>query len=242
MLSARSADDGAGASDAVSARRRSVRLLAVLGALTAVALAWAVLPMASWVDTGVRWVRTLGAWGPAVWFGVFVVLGAFSFPTTPLYVASGALFGFGGGVLVAYPAGILAATLSFTFARHFARDACRDRLERFPRFVELMESVESEGFRFVLLARLTPVVPAVVKNYGFGVTRISLGRFVAATALGQLPLALSYGYLGWAGGRTLAASDGRGTTPEVLLVVGALASLAFVGLLGWKARRAIRAS
>jgi uncharacterized membrane protein YdjX (TVP38/TMEM64 family) len=48
----------------------------------------------------------------------------------------------------------------------------------------------------VLLARLAPIFPYAVLNYGFAITRVSLSHYTLATAIGIVPAMLAFVYFG----------------------------------------------
>ena len=47
--------------------------------------------------------------------------------------------------------------------------------------------MSEQGWKIVLLLRLSPVVPFNVQNYLFGITRIGFAQYALATAIGILP-------------------------------------------------------
>ena len=67
------------------------------------------------------------------------------------------------------------------------------------RLRRLIDGVEAEGWRFVALMRLVPLVPFNLLNYALGLTRISLSAYVLASAVCMLPGAIAYTWLGYAG-------------------------------------------
>jgi uncharacterized membrane protein YdjX (TVP38/TMEM64 family) len=56
-----------------------------------------------------------------------------------------------------------------------------------------------EGWRFVALMRLVPLVPFNLLNYALGLTGISLSAYVLASAICMLPGTIAYTWLGYAG-------------------------------------------
>lgn len=210
--------------------------------LLALSAAWILLPMDAWIGAGVRAIDGLGAWGPIVYLLVFVTLGTVSVPTTPLYLGAGIVFGIWTGAAVALVAGFLASMISFLIARHVAHDAWEKRLQSLPRFQSLLAALEDQGFKLVVLARLSPFIPASFKNYGFGLTEIEFRRYASATALGQTPIAMTYVYLGWVGGAAMLHAERPAFTgiEITLLVAGCVASVALLGLTAWHARKLLR--
>jgi rhodanese-related sulfurtransferase len=90
----------------------------------------------------------------------------------------------------------------------------------------LVDGVTAEGWRFVALMRLVPLVPFNLLNYALGLTGISLRAYVLTSALCMLPGAVAYTWLGYAG-RSAAAGDAAALRYG-LLGLGVLAVIAFL--------------
>jgi uncharacterized membrane protein YdjX (TVP38/TMEM64 family) len=56
--------------------------------------------------------------------------------------------------------------------------------------------VGREGFKIVLLLRLSPVFPFNFLNYALGLTRVSFGHYALASLIGMIPAGLMYVYFG----------------------------------------------
>ena len=67
--------------------------------------------------------------------------------------------------------------------------------------------MEAEGWRFVALVRLIPMVPYDLSSYAFGLCRIPLMQFATANALCLLPRLTVYAYIGHSG-RELLTEEG----------------------------------
>jgi rhodanese-related sulfurtransferase len=119
---------------------------------------------------------------------------------------------------------LLGATLAFLIARGIGGDWVVRRLGA--RLQRLVDGVAAEGWRFVALMRLVPLVPFNLLNYALGLTRISLPAYILASAVCMLPGTVGYTWLGYAG-RT-AATGNTSALRYGLLGLGALAVIAFV--------------
>jgi uncharacterized membrane protein YdjX (TVP38/TMEM64 family) len=93
------------------------------------------------------------------------------------------------------------ATVAFLLARYLAADWVEARVGG--RLRELRTGVEREGWRFVALLRLVPIVPFNLLNYALGLTRLSVSTFALTSLITMAPGALAYGYLGYAARETL---------------------------------------
>jgi rhodanese-related sulfurtransferase len=94
------------------------------------------------------------------------------------------------------------------------------------RLRRLVDGVSAEGWRFVALMRLVPLVPFNLLNYALGLTRISLPAFVLASLGCMLPGTIAYTWLGYAG--RSAVSGDISEMRYGLVGLGVLAMIAFV--------------
>lgn len=162
-------------------------------------------------------------------FGVAAVV---FFPGAVFGLAGGALFGPFWGTALNVVGGTIGAILAFLIARHAASDWVARRTGG--KLKELIEGVESEGWRFVALIRLVPIVPYNLSNYALGLTRISFGQYVAATFVCMIPGSAAYAWLGFAG-RSATTGD-RDAIWYGLLGLAALAFIAFLPRLAKRLR------
>lgn len=179
-----------------------------------------------------HWLTGFGAWAPVVYILVYLLAGLLFVPATPLTVAGGVLFGTFAGTMYALLASSGTSVLSFLIARYVGADWLRRRQGRW--LHRLLHGVEAEGWRFVALVRLVPVLPFGLVNYGFGLTRLRLPMYLSVTALCMLPGTFAYAWLGASGA---AALGGKGSVQAVLAGIALLAVLAFLPRLIQRFRR-----
>ena len=168
--------------------------------------------------------RSLGRWGPAAHVALFTLATVLFAPGALFGLAGGVLFGPVWGTILNLAGATLGATAAFLVARYVAADWVRRkagaRLER------LIRGVEAEGWRFVALTRLVPLVPFNLLNYALGLTRIPLVAYVLASAVSMLPGTLAYTWLGHAGREAVAGNDTA--IRYGLMALALLAAVAFV--------------
>jgi uncharacterized membrane protein YdjX (TVP38/TMEM64 family) len=221
----------------MTTRKVSPLRLALLGVLLAGVIAAVIwLPWQPIVDR----VQGLGAWGPVALGAIYVLACALFVPGSPLTLAAGALFGLWLGTLTVVIAATLGATLAFLVGRYLARDWVSRLVEGKPRFAAVDRAVAEQGFRIVLLTRLSPVFPFNFLNFAFSVTRVSLRDYVLGSLLGMLPGTVLYVYLGSVLG-DVAAGGERERTPAEWAFYGAglLATIVATVLVTRVARRAL---
>jgi uncharacterized membrane protein YdjX (TVP38/TMEM64 family)/rhodanese-related sulfurtransferase len=210
---------------------RSIARAALLVSVVALAvLGWVFYggPLnASAIEAGVR---ELGPFAPLTFVGAFALATVCFLPGSLFGLAGGIMFGPLWGTVWNLVGGTLGATMAFLAARFIAGD--RIAAKTGGRVKTLLSGVESEGWRFVALTRLVPIVPFNVLNYVLGLTRIALSHYVLATLVCMTPGALAYAWLGYAGRAAMA-----GDSDAIRYAALGLAALAVVAFVPRLARR-----
>jgi uncharacterized membrane protein YdjX (TVP38/TMEM64 family) len=171
-------------------------------------------------------VTNAGALGPLA-FTALVTLGVLAFvPGSFLAITGGLLFGPVAGTAYTVVGAITGASLAFLIARYLAADWFGHRLKG--SLGILVHRIEDEGWRFVALVRLVPILPFAVVNYSLGLMRIKLSHYVFTSLLCMIPGVFAYSYLGDAGHRAL---NGEEAVLKILWGVSMLAALLLIPLL-----------
>jgi uncharacterized membrane protein YdjX (TVP38/TMEM64 family) len=69
-------------------------------------------------------------------------------------------------------------------------------IDRYPKFKALDKAIGREGFKIILLLRLSPVFPFALSNYMYGLTAVRFWPYITATLIGFAPGTLAYVYSG----------------------------------------------
>ncbi len=223
------------------------RLLLFGVAIAAIASAFLWLPVRDLSERALEGLAGLGAWGPVLVGVLYVPATLAGFPCSWITLGSGFLFGGGPTALAVVAGSNIGANAAFLLGRGIARRPVEAWVAARPRFAAIDRAVAREGFRVVLLLRLTPLVPYNLLNYALGTTRVRLAVHALATALGMLPATLLNAYLG-AGARDLASvlsaeslEGAAGTaSARILLVVRIGAFLLLTVVTARMARRILR--
>jgi len=174
------------------------------------------------------WISGLGILGPIIFAGLYILACVLSFPGSILTLGAGAVFGVITGFIAVSIGSTLGAACAFLIGRYLARDLVAGRIAGNEKFKAVDEAVGREGWKIVLLTRLSPVFPFNLLNYAFGLTKVSLKHYFFATWLGMIPGTVMYVYIGsLAGDLTGMGGAGRArTTGEwILYGIGLLATL-----------------
>ena len=93
-------------------------------------------------------------------------------------------------------ASTLGACAAFWVGRTVARGWIEQKAAAKPRFQAIDRAVGREGFKIVLLTRLSPIFPFNFQNYAYGLTRVAFWKYALASWVGMLPGTLMYVYIG----------------------------------------------
>ena len=111
-----------------------------------------------------------------------------------LTLAGGFLFGAVFGTLFVNVGATTGATLAFLTARYLLRDTVEQKFGKW--LGPFQEGFAKNAFSYLLTLRLIPLFPFFVVNLVSGLTRVNVGTYVAATALGIVPGSFVYAYAG----------------------------------------------
>jgi len=132
--------------------------------------------------------------GPVTFFAALAVLPAIGVPTTPFFMLAGMTFGLTIGLLGTAASLAINMVLCFWIARSGLRTSLRRLLARWGR--ELPQVAGSEAVRFAVLVKLTPGVPAFIKQYALGLSGMKFGPYFWVSFLITLPYAFAFVVLG----------------------------------------------
>lgn len=195
-----------------------LRGLAVIAAIAIIAIVAATIGLPSQHQL-TRTFAGYGWWAPAVFAVLYALVTLTPLPKTVFSLAAGAVFGIPVGLGTVLVGAMVGAVAAFGLARVLGKDTVYRWLGH--RLDGLDHSIEQRGFITIVVARLIPVIPFTTTNYLAGLTRMPLGQFTAATAMGILPASSAYVTLG-----------AYGTRPGAWPFWVALAALAILTLAG----------
>ena len=125
----------------------------------------------------------------------YIVVTGLSLPgAVILTLAGGFLFGSLFGMLFVNLGATTGATLAFLTARYLLRDWVEQKFGKW--LGPVQQGFTNNAFSYLMTLRLIPLFPFFVVNLVAGLTRMNIGTYVAATALGIIPGSFVYAYAG----------------------------------------------
>ena len=174
------------------------------------------------LEAVVETVQSMGPAGYLYFGGVYTIAEILAIPAIPLTASAGYLFGVRDGTAVVLVSATIAAAVSFLIGRTFLRTYVEKALESYPDFKKIDKAIGEEGFKLMLLLRLSPIFPFALSNYLYGVTSIKFWPFLFGTLLGFTPGTIAYVFTGEIG-KSLTLNSA--TAEPWYVYVGALALL-----------------
>ncbi|BAY12061.1 TVP38/TMEM64 family protein [Calothrix sp. NIES-2098] len=145
--------------------------------------------------TLVTGVNRLGYFAPIAFIVIYNLATLLFIPGSILTLKGGCLFGVFWGSVYVIIAATIGATLAFIIGRYLSRDWVNQQLDKHPKFKAIDLAVAKEGWKIVLLTRLSPLFPFNLLNYAFGVTQVSLKDYILGS-IGIIPGTVMYVYIG----------------------------------------------
>lgn len=176
--------------------RRWLSRLAIVVLLVGIVVMFRALPLLEWIAGLESWVRARPIGGPLVFIVATIISVVALTPGWIPMSLAGLLFGFLPGFIYALFAVTIGATLALLVGRTLARRWVERRIEGNERLLALDDALEDQAFTIVVLTRIALVIPFNMLNYAYGLTRVRMRTFVAATAVGMVPIVAIYAYLG----------------------------------------------
>ncbi|KAL7526758.1 hypothetical protein ACHAWF_003210, partial [Thalassiosira exigua] len=110
--------------------------------------------------------------------------------------SSGYLFGLIPGTVACLISASIAASLSFLVGKTVMRSYVEEALVDYPEFRAVDWAVGKEGFKLMLLLRLSPLFPFALSNYLYGASSVRFRPYFFGTLLGFAPGTFAYVYAG----------------------------------------------
>jgi uncharacterized membrane protein YdjX (TVP38/TMEM64 family) len=220
----------------------AIKIIIIVAVISVLVVSAKVFNLQQGFRDTLTWISSLGPLGPVIFIGLYIVVCVLLLPGSIPTLGAGVLFGVVKGSIAVSIGSTLGATCAFLIGRYLARGWVSGKIAGNEKFNSIDEAVGTEGWKIVLLTRLSPIFPFNLLNYAFGLTKVSLKHYFFASWVGMIPGTIMYVYIGSLAGdlAKLGAGQHARTTGEwVLYGVGLLATLAVTVLVTRIARKAL---
>lgn len=128
--------------------------------------------------------------------GLFICASLLPIPSTPLILASGAVFGPVHGSLYALIGEVLGAYIAFMLARVLGEQAVERWIRKSERIYAYERRLKHRGVETTVFLRLLPIVPLAPLNYALGLTNIRFTQYALGSLIGLFAVTFAYTYIG----------------------------------------------
>ncbi len=149
-----------------------------------------------WLVNAIAIVQGLGAIGALLFVLLYVVSTVLVLPGSVLTIAAGIIYGPYWAAGIVLVGSVTGASLAFLLARSWLHPWVQSRFGEGAAFRTIAARTQKDGAKLVFLLRLSPIVPFSILNYLLGLTSVTLGEFVLASAVGMTPGILLYTHVG----------------------------------------------
>jgi uncharacterized membrane protein YdjX (TVP38/TMEM64 family) len=208
---------------------KAIKPIIILVVIAALLAAAKVFDLKQGFRDTLTWISDLGPLGPLIFIGLYIVVCVMLLPGSIPTLGAGVVFGVVKGSVAVSIGTTLGATCAFLIGRYLVRNWVSAKTAGNEKFKAIDEAVGREGWKIVLLTRLSPVFPFNLLNYAFGLTRVSLKHYFFASWLGMIPGTIMYVYIGSLAGDLAKLGTGQRTRSAgewILYGVGLAATLA----------------
>lgn len=183
----------------------------------------------AWLRNALQWIQNLGPIGAIAFIVLYTIATVAFLPGSILTLGAGVVFGVVLGSIYVFIGATLGATAAFLVGRYLARGWVARKIAGNEKFKAIDDAVGREGFKIVLLTRLSPVFPFNLLNYAYGVTGVSLKDYFLGS-VGMIPGTIMYVYIGsLAGSLAMVGTEAQPTNPVAqwtIRIVGFIATVA----------------
>jgi len=208
-----------------ASRHRIVRAALVAGVIGGLVALLRAFPVQDRLLDLVQWIRAAGPSGVGIFILAYVLGAVLFLPGSILTLGAGFAYGVIKGSAIVWVAANTSAAVAFLLGRTLARDWIAGKLGANPRFAAIDRAVGAQGFKIVLLTRLSPAFPFNLLNYAYGLTGVRFRDYVLGSLIGMLPGTIMYVYLGSLVTSVTELASGRasGGAPQQLFYFAGLA-------------------
>jgi len=220
---------------------QKIVIFATLFVAAIATVAW--FPVRDWLTLGVEWIQAHRAIAWLAFVVSYILATVLVIPGSLLTLAAGFVFGLPLGVALVSAGSTLGACCAFLVGRYLTRGWVEQRVEGHAKFKALDLATRNQGFIIVFLARLSPLFPFNLLNYGLALTAVRFRDYALASWIGMLPATVLYVYIGTAASDLSQLASGDITSSvggRMLLLGGLIATVVLTVVITRKATQALR--
>jgi len=143
-----------------------------------------------------QWIQKIGWVGGLVFVVIYIVCTVSFIPGSILTLGGGFVFRIYWGIFLVWIGATIGCILAFLLGRTVMRSWIEGKIKDYPKFAAVDKAIGQQGWKIVLLLRLSPILPFNMLNYALALTQVSLLHYSLASAIGIIPGTAMYVYFG----------------------------------------------
>jgi uncharacterized membrane protein YdjX (TVP38/TMEM64 family) len=196
--------------------------------------------------TILHWFKKRNGWGGwGIFIGFYTGIVSLFIPGVVFILGSGFIFGFWRGLLAVWIGGAVGQALAFLLARYLLRDWVESFIsKKWKKWQYIDAAIENEGWKLVLVLRLSPVIPYNLLNIAIATTSMHFWSFTIVSAIGIVFECAVFVYLGTMAESITSIASGDAGPPKAIqwVLLGLSISMCILGALmvSFMVKRAIK--
>ncbi|CAL5227531.1 g10520 [Coccomyxa viridis] len=174
------------------------------------------------------WIEEHRVAGSVSFVALYALFTVLPVPASVLSLGAGAIFGLVPGTILVWSGATIGLVGCLFVGRCLLREWVASLANKYPVWQAIEGAIRDEGWKMVMLLRLSPILPFALLNYGLSVTPISAWTYTWASAVGIIPGTLLYVYLGSLANDIGELVSGRRKVSPVITIVSAVLSGVFI--------------
>ena len=223
--------------------KKNIKLIVLCIIIVAIIASIALLPVKDWLIKALQWTQNLGVWGPIFVVAFYMVACVLFLPGSVLTLGTGFVFKLIAGTIIVSIGSTLGACTAFMVGHTIGRSWISKKVGENEKFAAIDNAVAGQGFKIVLLTRLSPMFPFNMLNYVFGLTKVSFAKYALASWIGMLPGTIMYVYFGASLRSLTDAATGKietGIAGQISFWLGLVVAIAVTVFVTKIARKALK--
>jgi uncharacterized membrane protein YdjX (TVP38/TMEM64 family) len=177
-------------------------------------------------------ILTFSFFGPLVILILYFVFGIFCMPTFYFIFICGFLYGPIYGLFLGWVGMIVGFMASFINIRYMFKNDFANKFGTNTMVIKLENYVKKYNFFAVFILRIFFFIPYNIQNIAYGLSSISIFKYLLGSALGVIPITILYAYLGSAFSKNqITPDDLKNIMLYIGIFIGFIASVFFTCLI-----------
>ena len=180
-----------------------------------------------------EWFKKRSGWGGwGAYLGIYTAIVALFIPGVVFIMGAGFVFGFWRGLLAVWIGGSVGQALAFLLARYLLRDWVETFVNnKWKKWKYIDAALEKDGWKLVLIMRLSPIIPYNLLNIAMATTSIHFLAFSLVSSIGIIFECCIFVYLGTIADGITSIVEGHSGKPKAIQWV-LLGLSIFMGVVG----------